>query len=79
MDPYAINLMLGASMASHIALLHASIEVHAQDPFSEFHSATVRGHRLLWSLPTVQLWVDFRLCHHHYMVTRNPGWVGLRF
>ena len=61
MDPYAVNLMPSASMAAHIALLHASIEVYAQDPFSEFHSATVRGHRLLWFLPVVHLWVEFGL------------------
>jgi len=79
MDPYAINLIPAASMAAHIALLHASIEAHAHDIFSEFHSVTVRGHRLLWSLPTVHLWVDFRLCYHHYMVTGNPGWDGPRF
>jgi len=53
MDPYAINLMPGASITAHIALLHANIEVHAQDSFSEFHSVTVCGHRLLWSLPTI--------------------------
>ena len=73
MDPYVVNLMPGASMAAHIALLHASIEVHTQDPFSEFHSAMVSGHRLLWSLPAVHPWVEFRLRYHHYMVTRNLG------
>jgi len=36
-------MMPAASMAAHIALLHASIEAHAQDPFSEFHSVTVRA------------------------------------
>jgi len=28
MDPYDVNMMLGASMAVHIVLLHASIETH---------------------------------------------------
>jgi len=79
MDPYAVNLMLGASMAAHIALLHASIEVHAQDPFSEFHNAMVRRHRLLWFVPAVHPWVEFRLHYHHYIVTGNPGWDGPRF
>ena len=79
MDPYGVNMMPGASMAAHIVLLHASIEAHAQDPFSEFHSITVRAHRLLWSLPAVHPWVEFRLRYHHYMITGNPGWDGPRF
>jgi len=33
MDPCAINMMPGASMAAHIGLLHASIEAHAQESF----------------------------------------------
>ena len=73
MDPYGVNMMPGASMATHIVLLHASIEVHAQDPFSEFYSITVRADKLLWSLPAVHPWVEFRLHYHHYMVTGNPG------
>jgi len=73
MDPYAVSLMSGASMAAHITLLHAIIEVTAQDPFSEFHSDTFHGHRLLWSLLAVHPWVEFRLRCHHYMVTGNPG------
>jgi len=28
MDPYGINMMSGASMAAHIALLRASIEAY---------------------------------------------------
>ena len=79
MDPYGINMMPGASMAAHIALLHASIEAYAQDPFSEFHSITVRARRLSWSLPTVDLWVEFRLHYHHFMITGNLGWEGPRF
>ena len=79
MDPYGVNIMSGASMAAHIALLHASIEAHAQDPFSEFHSITVCAHRLLWSLPTVHSWVESRLHYHHYMVTGNQGWDEPRF
>ena len=79
MDPYGVNMMLGASIATHIALLHASIEAHAHDPFSEFHMITVRAHRLLWSLPTVHPWIEFRLRHRHYMVTGNPGRDRLRF
>ena len=79
MDPYSVNLMSGASVATHILLLHASIEAHAQDPFSEFHGITVRAHRLLWPLPAVDLWIEVRLCYHHYMITGNPGWDGPGF
>ena len=79
MDPYGVNMMPGASMAAHISLLHASIGARAQDPFSEFHSVTIHGHKLLWSLPAVHPWVEFRLRYHHYMVTGNPSWDGPRF
>ena len=61
MDPYGVNMMSGLSMAAHIALLHASIEAHAQDPFYEFHGITVRAHRLLWSLPKVNPRMELRL------------------
>jgi len=33
MDHYGVNMMSGASMATHIMLLHASIEAHPQDLF----------------------------------------------
>ena len=79
MDPYGVNMISGASMAAHIMLLYASIEAFAQDPFSEFHSITVRAHRLLRSLPAVDPWVEFRLHYHHYMVIGNPGWDRPRF
>ena len=74
MDPYAVNLMPGASVAAHIALLHARIEAHAQDPFFEFHSIMDRAYRLLCSLPVVHLWMELRLRYHHYMATKNLGW-----
>ena len=74
MDPYVVNMMPGTSVATHIPLLHASLIAHAQDPFSEFHTITVRAHRLLWPLSTVDLWVEFRLCYHHFMMTGSPGW-----
>jgi len=79
MDPYAINFMSSASVTAHIALLYASIEAHAEDPFSKFHSITVRAHRLLWSLPAVHPWMEFRIRYHHYMVTGNLGCNGPRF
>ena len=56
MDPYGINMLPGGSMIVHITLLHAGIEAHAQDPYSEFYSITVRAQRLLWSLPLVRSW-----------------------
>ena len=79
MDPYGVNMMPGASRAAHIALLHASMEAHVLNPFSEFHSITVRAHRLLWYLHAVHPWMEFRLHYHHYMVTGNLGWNGPRF
>jgi len=69
MDPYAIDMMPGTSGSAHILLLHASMITHVQDPFSEFHNITVRACRLLWSLPTVDLWVKFRLHYHDFMMT----------
>ena len=79
MDPDGVNMMLGVSMADHITLLHAKIDAHTQDPFSKFHNITVCAHRLLWSFPTVDPWVEFRLCYHHYMVTGYISWDGPRF
>ena len=79
MDPYGVNMLRDGSMLAHIILLHASIEAHAQDPYSEFHSTTVRAQRLLGSLPLVDPWAEFRLRYHDFMITRNPGWDGLRF
>jgi len=73
MDPYAINVMPGMSMAAHISLLQGSITAHVQDPFSEFHSITIHAHKLLWSLPTVDPWVEFRFRYHHFMMTGNLG------
>ena len=73
MDPYGVNLLLGGSMIAHIALLHISMEAHAQDPYSEFHSITVRVQRLLWSLPPVGPWVEFRQRYYDFMTTGNPG------
>ena len=79
MDPYGINMITGASMAANNVLLHASIEAHAQDPFPEFYSITFHAHRLLWSLPRVDMWVEFRLHYHHFIVIGNRGWDEPRF
>jgi len=66
-------------MIAHITLLHMSIEAHAQDPYSEFHSITVRAHRLLWSLLLVSPWVEFRYRYHDFMMTGNSGLDRPRF
>ena len=79
MDPCAINIMHGTSVVAHISLFRASIIAHTQDPFSEFRSITVRAFRLLWSLPMVDSWVEFRFRYHHFMIMGNLGWDGPRF
>ena len=79
MDPYGVNLLPGGSMIAHIALLHMSMETHAQDPYSEFHSVAFRAQRLLWSLPPVGPWVEFRHRYKYFMVSGNPGVDGPRF
>ena len=56
-----------------------SMETHAQDPYSEFHSITVRAHRLLWSLPLVGPWVEFKHRYHNFMMIGSPGLDGPRF
>ena len=66
-------------MIAHIALLHMSMETHAQDPYSEFHSVAFRAQRLLWSLPPVGPWVEFRHRYKYFMVSGNPGVDGPRF
>ena len=43
MDPYGVNLLPGGSMIAHIALLHISMEAHAQDPYSKFDNTRVRA------------------------------------
>ena len=66
-------------MIAHIALLHISMEAHAQDPYSEFHSIAFRARRLLWSLPPVGPWVEFRHRYNDFMMPGNPGVDAPRF
>ena len=66
-------------MIAHIALLHISMEAHAQDPYSKFHSIAFRARRLLWSLPSVGPWVEFRHRYNDFMMTGNLGVDGPRF
>ena len=68
MEPYAINLVPGTSVATNISQLQATIVVNMQDPLSEFHDVLVRTNWLLWSLPFAALWYDFRLWYHDFMV-----------
>ena len=79
MDPYGVNMLPGGSMIAHIVLLLASIEAHAQDPYSEFRSITVRAQRMFGSLPLVDPWVEFRHRYHDFIVTGNLGLDGLGF
>ena len=41
MDPYAINMMSGAFLATHIFQLHTRMVVHRQNPYSEFRNRIV--------------------------------------
>jgi len=49
MDPYAVHMMPGTSVATYIALPHANIVAHVQDPFLKFQSIMVCTCWLLWS------------------------------
>jgi len=51
MDPYAIHMTPGTSIAAHISRLHASIIVHLQDPYLDFHHVSTYTRKRLWSLP----------------------------
>ena len=79
MDLYAVNIISGTSIAKHMSLLQAGRVEHIQDLLSEFYDVTTCAHRLLWSLPIVRLWVEFRTQHHDFLVTRAPGWDGPKF
>lgn len=73
-DLYNIHMVPQTSVTAHISILHAAMVAHMQeDPFSEFHDVLARTRRLLWSLPLVAPWHEFRLRYHDFMVTGNPG------
>lgn len=74
-----MNMMPSTPVVAHVSPLHASMIAHAQDRFSEFHNITVRANRLFWSLPIVDLLIEFRLRYRHFIMTGNLGWDGLRF
>ena len=55
LDPYAIQMILGISVAAHISLMPTVMVAHIQELFSEFYNVQARTHRLLWSLPITAL------------------------
>ena len=79
MDPYAVNMMSCTSMVTHIFLLHASVVVHMEDSYSEFHSTTVCSHKLLQFLPTIASWAEFRARYHDFMTIGAQRWDGSRY
>ena len=79
MDPYAVNTIPGTSVATHISLLHVSMVAHVQDPFFEFHNNTIRACRLLWPLPTIAPWVEYRIHYLDFTMKGALGWDGPRF
>jgi len=58
MDPYALNMMSGTSVAIRISLLHASMVVHLYDLYHEFpsHIYGTYLYRQLWSVLKVAPW-----------------------
>ena len=58
MDPYAVNMKSGTSLAIRISLLLASMVVHLYDLHYEFpsHRCGPYLYRQLWSVPKVAPW-----------------------
>jgi len=57
MDLYAVSMVLGAYVLTHIFLSHASVVAHMQKSYCRFHSHMVRTSRLLWSLLIVTWYI----------------------
>ena len=73
-NPYNIHMALQTLVAAHISTLHAALAAHIQeDPFSEFQDVLVCAHRLLWSLPVILPWHEFKLRYHDFVITGDPG------
>ena len=72
MDPYAIHMISKTSTVVDVSQLHEEMVAHMQDPFLEFRNVLVCTHRLLWSLPFVAPWHEFRLQCHDFIVTGDP-------
>ena len=73
MNPYLIHMAPGISIGAHISQLHAAMWVHMQNPQSEFHNVLERTRILLWSLPVVAPWIEFRQRYSDFMITGEPG------
>ena len=73
MNPYLIHMVPGTSVVAHISQLHAAMRDHMQNPQSEFHDVLERTRRLLWSLPVVAPWSEFRQRYNDFMITGEPG------
>jgi len=79
MDPYNVNMMSGTFVVTYMSQLHATMIAHTQDPYSEFHIPIVCAYRLLWSLPTINPRVEFRIQYHDFMTIRALGCNKPRF
>jgi len=71
-NPYLIHMVPGTSVAAHISQLHATMRDHMQNPQSEFHNVLERTRTLLWSLPVVAPWTEFRQRYSDLMITGEP-------
>jgi len=49
-DLHSVDVILGASVLTHISLLHASIVAHMQDPYNRFCGKKVHTRKLFPSL-----------------------------
>ena len=79
-EPYTIHTASQTSVATHISTLHAAMVAHIQvDPLSELHDITARARKLLWSLPLVAPWHQFRLRYDDFMFTGGLGPDAKRF
>ena len=63
----------GTSVVAHISQLHAPMRDHMQNPQSEFDNVLERTRTLLWSLPVVAPWIEFRQRCNDFMITGEPG------
>ena len=52
MDLYFVDLILSASVLTHISLLHVGMVAYIKDPYYGFHNHVVHTYKLHMSLPT---------------------------
>ena len=74
-----VNMISVTFVATYISFFHASMIARTWDPFSKFHSITIRACRPLWSLPMVFSWVEYRIHYHNLIMTGALWWDGPRF